>query len=94
MLGLGIFRKRKNRKQAKQIPQEVQISRNQEIVFEAVAELGRPVTGKQVARFLSWDSASVTNRLAELEKIGRLSVPYRLKGADRRWRKFYTVASK
>lgn len=66
-------------------------ARNQEMVFKAVQELARPVNGRTVAAHLGFDSASVTNRLAELRKKGRIKVAYRKKGLDGVWRQFYVV---
>ncbi len=65
--------------------------RNQEMVYNAVREIKHPCTGREVAARLGFDSASVTNRLAELVKKGRLKVAFRLRSADGIWRNFYIV---
>jgi hypothetical protein len=91
----AIFKKRKLQKQQKENMEIVQLhkSENQEKVFEAVSELNdqliRAVNGREVAAHLKWDSASVTNRLAELTKKHQLKVAYRKKGLDGIWRNFY-----
>lgn len=66
-------------------------ARSQQAVYMALVQLNRPVSGSMVARHLGWDSASVTNRLAELCKKGAIKVDYRKKGLDGRWRNFYAV---
>lgn len=67
------------------------LAKNQESVYKAVEQLNQPVTGRAVATFLGWDSASVTNRLAELTKKGRLKIAYNKRGLDGKWRHFYVV---
>lgn len=86
-----IFKRKVNyqRENAKAI--RAKLNENQDAVFKAVKELARPVNGRQVARHLNWDSASVTPRLAELVKKGRLIVAFPQKGLDGIWRKYYVV---
>lgn len=68
------------------------ISRNQQAVYEAVVAIGSPCTGRRVAQFLGWDSASVTNRLAELSRKGRIQVAYRKRSLDDgMWRNYYVA---
>lgn len=61
------------------------------MVYKAVGEIGHPCSGREVSAHLQWDSASVTNRLAELVKKGRLKVAFRLRSTDGIWRNFYVV---
>ena len=69
------------------------LARNQEAVFRAVLAINRPCTGRMVSDQMGWDSASVTNRLAELHHKGRIQVAYRKKGLDGMWRQYYVVAA-
>lgn len=88
------FLKRSNKEQEQKDNIEVirkRINRNQETVYKAVEEINRPVNGMAVAKHLGWDSASVTNRLAELTKKGRLKVAYNKRGLDGIWRRYYIV---
>lgn len=68
--------------------------RNQQSVYEAVKEIGKPCTGRMVAEHLSWDSASVTNRLAEITRKGWIRVAYRMRCADGMYRNFYVAKDK
>jgi hypothetical protein len=68
------------------------IVRNQYKVYEAVKEIGIPCNGRMIAHHLSWDSCSVTNRLSELTKKGRIEVAYTKKGLDGKIRRYYRVA--
>lgn len=89
---LGIFKSKKRKiyeDNMRMINQRK--SERQKKVYAAVRELNRPVTGRMVAAHLGWDSASVTNRLAELTKKGHLSIAYRKKGLDGVTRNFYEV---
>jgi Mn-dependent DtxR family transcriptional regulator len=71
------------------------LTENEEAVLAAVRAaselLSRPVNGREVARQLKWDSASVTNRLSELTKKGKLKIAYRKKGLDGLWRNYYVT---
>lgn len=62
-------------------------------VRNAVIELNhtahRAVNGREIASYLRWDSASVTNRLSELVKRGQLHVHEQRRGLDGIWRKYY-----
>lgn len=69
-------------------------SKNQEAVYQAVKAIGQPINGRVVAAHLGYDSASVTNRLSELCKKGRLKVAYRKQGLDKMWRNYYIVSDK
>jgi len=93
MLGLGLF-KSKERTQHENNMRLINQRRSerQKEVYEAVAVLNRPVTGRMVATYLGWDSASVTNRLAELVRKNQLEIAYRKKGLDGLWRQYYKVA--
>jgi DNA-binding MarR family transcriptional regulator len=87
----------KQRQQAKQQRRENveaakrKMAHNQEMVFQALKQLNMPSNGRAVARKLGWDSSSVTNRLAELTRKGRIKVAFRKKGLDGIWRNFYQV---
>lgn len=70
------------------------IARNREAVFEAVQAIGRPVNGLAIARHMHIDSASVTPRLSELVKRGRILVADRKPGLDGITRKLYVVNRK
>lgn len=67
------------------------LGERQQEVYAAVALIGHPCTARQVARFLKWDSASVTPRLAELARKERVKVVDVKQGLDRKWRKYYTA---
>lgn len=67
------------------------IARSQEAVYKAVLDINHPINGLAVAHYMVTDSASVTNRLAELTKKGRLKVAYRKRGLDGIYRNFYVV---
>jgi len=90
MFGLERLFKRKHKKQNMKVINE-RISRNQESVFKAVKEIGYPASGRSVAAYLGWDSASVTNRLSELHKKERIRIAYRKQGLDKIWRNYYVV---
>jgi len=90
MFKLPFLQKRKTQRENFQIVKK-RIAQSQQAVYEAVLELNRPVTGREVARHLHWDSASVTNRLAELTKKGRIRVAYKKRGMDGIWRRYYKV---
>jgi DNA-binding MarR family transcriptional regulator len=81
-----INQQRENYKRVKQ-----KLSENQDAVYTAVALIGYPCTGRQVARFLGWDSASVTPRLAELVKKDRIYVADVKRGLDKKYRKLYAT---
>lgn len=66
-------------------------ARSQEAVYQAVKQLNRPVNGMTVAQHMHYDSASVTPRLSELVKKGRLKVGYVKKGLDGIYRRYYVV---
>lgn len=66
-------------------------SKNQEKVYQAVKELKYPSNGLAIAHYLKWDSASVTPRLAELVRKGRIKIAYRKHGLDKIIRNFYVV---
>jgi DNA-binding MarR family transcriptional regulator len=67
------------------------ISKNQEMVYRAVVTVDRPCNGRTVADQLGWDSASVTNRLAELVRKGRIVIHHRKRGLDGIWRNYYVA---
>jgi predicted transcriptional regulator len=67
------------------------LNKNQHLVFGAVTAQHRPVKAREVADWLGWDSASVTNRLSELVKKRRIQVAYRKQGLDGIWRNYYIV---
>lgn len=68
------------------------VARSQEQVYKAVGEINHPVNGLAIARYMHVDSASITPRLAELTKKGKLKVAFTKHGLDGRIRKFYVVA--
>jgi predicted HTH transcriptional regulator len=85
----GISKKQIRRDNLKAV--QTTLARNQESVFKAVKELDRPSSGRMVSAHLKWDSASVTNRLAELTKKGRLKVAFVQRGLDGKYRQYYVV---
>lgn len=88
----NLFKRNKSRAAETMEAVNQRISRNQEQVYRAVVTIGRPCNGRMVSDYLGWDSASVTNRLAELCKKGRLAVHHRKRGLDGIWRNFYVAA--
>jgi hypothetical protein len=87
-----IFQSKKTRQQAENMKViNSKKAKNQEAVFKAVEALNVPSTGKMVSVYLGWDSASVTNRLSELCKKGRLKIAYNKRGLDGIWRHYYVV---
>lgn len=87
---LDFFRKRKQKRENMKALKK-RLNRNQQKVYWAVQALNRPVKAREVAEWLSWDSASVTNRLSELVKKRRIRVAYRKQGLDGIWRQYYVI---
>lgn len=85
--------KRKERSQAADNMEVIRsrLARNQQTVYEAVVAIAMPCRGRDVSDFLGWDSASVTNRLAELARKGQVKVAYRKRGLDGIWRNYYVA---
>lgn len=81
--------KRNKKPVRKTMPDADRINRNQEAVYRAVVALNRPCSGRMVSTYLKWDSASVTNRLCELKKKGRIKVAYMKVGLDKQRRQYY-----
>lgn len=90
---LNIFKRNAEKKHKAETMKAVnaKLAQNQESVYQAVKDIDRPVNGLRVARALGWDSSSVTNRIAELVKKGRLKVAYNKRGLDGKWRRFYVI---
>ena len=83
------LKQKQTRQQAKDAKKKINM--NQQAVYEALKAQQYPINGLALARAMGWDSASVTNRLAELVKKGRIDVAYNKKGLDGKWRKYYRV---
>lgn len=90
----GMFKRKKSITQENIEVVRRRIAQNQEAVYNAVRELNTPCTGRMVAKHLEWDSASVTNRLSELNKKGRIKIAYNKRGLDGIWRHYYIVSDK
>lgn len=94
---LHIFKRTPSKKQRDRETMEAvnqHINRSQEQVYKAVALLHRPCNGRMVSSFMGVDSATVTPRLAELVKKGRIKIDHRKKGLDGVWRNYYITAKK
>lgn len=93
MLFANLLKKRQARKKQHQNMQALRarISRNQETVYRTLVLLRKPSNGREVAAELGWDSASVTNRLAELTHKERIQIAFRKRGLDGIWRNYYIV---
>lgn len=89
---LQLFKRKQTTVKPDMVAIRKQIARSQESVFKAVYEINKPVNGLAIARYMHVDSASITPRLAELTKKGKLKVAYTKHGLDGRVRRFYEVA--
>ena len=70
------------------------LSQTQENVYQAVLAIESPCNGRAIARHMQTDSASVTPRLYELVRKGRLRVAYSKRGLDGHWRKYYVTTAR
>lgn len=89
---LNIFKRKQINYQAENMKVvNRKLAERQDAVYKAVALIGYPCNGRQIARFMGEDSASVTPRLAELVKKGRIHVKFTKRGLDNKWRKYYVT---
>lgn len=88
-----IFKRKVNYQRENYAVTRATLAIRQNEVYKAVALMAVPCTGRQIARFMGRDSASITPRLSELVRKGRLTVAYTKKSLDdRKWRKYYIVS--
>lgn len=78
-------------RKANKKPKNLSVSQQQ--VLFAIQDLGASVNGMTIARYMKVDSASVTPRLAELRKQGKIVIAYTKVGLDKRKRNFYKIAN-
>lgn len=89
---LDLFKRKKMTTQVDMQAIRARVARSQEAVYKAVTEINHPVNGLAVARYMHTDSASITPRLTELTRKGKLKVAFEKRDlGDGRWRKFYVA---
>lgn len=86
----SFFRRNKKDNHKTKVPTKLALS--QETVWNAINDYGRPINGLHLAKIMGMDSASVTPRLAELRKKGRIKIAYVKHGLDGHTRNFYIVS--
>jgi hypothetical protein len=89
---LNMFKRKQTTTKTDMQAIRARVARSQEQVYKAVGEINHPVNGLAIARYMHVDSASITPRLAELTRKGKLRVAFTKHGLDGRIRKFYVVA--
>lgn len=92
MLGLGIFRKKVTKVSKEDMRNiSVRVAKSREAVYNAIRHNARPINGLALAKLMRMDSASVTPRISELVRKGRVKVAYTKAGLDGHTRNFYVV---
>jgi DNA-binding MarR family transcriptional regulator len=69
------------------------IAYSEKAIHGALKRLGRPVTAREIARELGWDSSLVTPRMPKMVRKGTANLPFTKKGLDGITRNYYTVGN-